>query len=270
MYYTNIDYKVLAALRDRKISLDVLLEAISADFPYPVSKFSLAHALGKLSAGGYIQGYALTEKGTALFKNNKKFLESKTKANARLCKLLCAEQVDGVALYEISDQAYTEAYDALRRKYSIPTPDFTIVQGENAFILRFAGYGGEDEDEYTDEQSITVNAASICALAHAFSAYNKDGRHHKCCLYADGAPAYVATVSINDRATRLNIAKILYNRQRFIGKRDGDLDYAQCGDSVYDRTDDNLPGQITYALMQAEALLGDDFPYEDMKDWECC
>lgn len=269
MFYTIIDYKVLAAIRDKKTDLCAMLESACSTLPYPLSKVALAHSLGKLAAGGYIEGYALTEKSAAFFKNNKKFLESKAKANARLCAMLCAEQIEGkVTPYELSDAAYVEACDALRRKYAIPSPDFTVVQGETSLILRFAGYALEDEDEVRDEQQIAVNAASLCALASTFAAHERDGRHRKCCLYADGAPAYVATVSVNDGATRLSISKILFNRQRFIGKRDGDLDYAQCGDSVYDRTDDKLPVQIAYALLQAEALLGDDFPYEVLRGWE--
>lgn len=271
MYYLPTDYLVLSAVRGKKTALDALLETVSAPLPYPLSKNALAFSLGKLAAGGYIDGYALTEKGAAFFKNNKKFLESKARANARQSALLCAEQVDNVTPYELSDSAYTEACDALRRKYSIPTPDFTVEQSEDSLILRFAGYSGEDEDEYTDAQSITVNAPSLCALAHTFAAYYEDGRHHKCCLYADGAPAYVATLSINDETTRLNIAKILFNRQRFIGKRDGDLDYAQCGDSVFDRTNPKLDEYLLLALIEAEAMMGDAFPYEDAAVlWECC
>ena len=264
MRYTFIDYSVLAAIRDKKTALPPLLEAISAPLPYPLSKDALAFSLGKLAAGGYIEGYALTEKGAAFFKNNKKVLESKAKANARLCQLLCAEQVESSNLYEISDAAYAEACDALRRKYAIPTPDFTVEQGEHSLILHFAGYALEDEDEVRDEQQIAVNAASLCALASAFAAYEQDGRHHKCCLYADGAPAYVATVSKNDGATRLHVEKILFNRQRFIGKRDGDLDYAQCGDSIFDRTGSKPDDYILLAMLEAERLLTEDFPYEDV------
>ena len=262
MRYTFIDYSVLAAIRDKKTALPPLLEAISAPLPYPLSKDALAFSLGKLAAGGYIEGHALTEKGAAFFKNNKKFLESKARANARLCQFLCAEQVESSIPYEISDTAYTEACDALRRKYAIPTPDFTVEQGEHSLILRFAGYTTEDEDEVRDEQQIAVNAASLRALANTFAAYKQDCRHHKCCLYADGAPAYVATVSKNDGATRLHIEKILFNRQRFIGKRDGDLDYAQCGDSIFDRTDANMTDRIAFAILQAEIHMGSDFPYE--------
>lgn len=274
MNYTFIDFRVFAAIRDNKTSLAELLEAVSAPLPYPLSKDALAFSLGKLSAGGYIEGYTLTEKGAAFFKSNKKFLESKTKASARLCQLLCAEQVDAaVTPYELSDTPYTEACDTLRRKYAIPTPDFSIMQGENSFVLHFAGgYADEEsEDDWRDGQSIAINAASLCALAHAFAAYDEDGRHHKCCLYADGAPAYVATVSINDGATRLNVSKILYNRQRFIGKCDGDLDYAQCGDSVFDRTDSKLDEYVLLAMLEAERAMGNDFPYEDVAIlWVCC
>ena len=264
MRYTFIDYHVLAAIRDKKTSLPHLLEAVSAPLPYPLSKDALAFSLGKLAAGGYIEGYALTEKGVSFFKNNRKFLESKAKANARLCQLLCAEQVESSNPYEISDADYTEACDALRRKYAIPTPAFTVEQGENALILRFAGYALEDEDEVRDEQQIAVGAASLCALARAFAAYAEDRRHHKCCLYADGAPAYVATVSTGDDAMRLHIEKILFNRQRFIGKRDGDLDYAQCGDRIFDRTDSKLHEYVLLAMLEAERMLTEDLPYEDV------
>ena len=108
-------------------------------------------------------------------------------------------------------------------------------------------------------------------LAHAFVQFYKDGRHHKCCLYADGAPAYVATVSINNESTRLSISKILFNRQRFIGKCDGDLDYAQCGDSVFDRTDSKIDEYVLLAMLEAERILTKDFPYEDVDFlWEMC
>ncbi len=272
MNYTVIDFKVLCALRDRKTALDTILEAACATLPYPLSKDALAYSLGKLAAGGYVESYSLTEKGAAFFKDNKKFLESKSKANTRLCALLCAEQIEGkVTPYELSDAAYVEACDALRRKYAIPTPDFTVVQGENSLILRFAGYSLEDEDEVRDGQSIAINTASLCALARAFAQFCEDGRHHKCCLYADGAPAYVATVSINDGSTRLSISKILYNRQRFIGKCDGDLDYAQCGDSIYDRTNSKIDEYVLLAMLEAEAFMPEGFPYQDVAIlWECC
>ncbi len=273
MKYTVIDYDVLAAIRDKKTALDSLLEIACASLPYPLSKDALAFSLGKLCAGGYIKEYSLTDKGAAFFKNNKKFLESKSRFNTRLCALLCSEQIEGkITPYALSDSAYTEACDALRRKYSISSPSLSITQGEHSLILRFAGYDSEDQDEYTDEQSIAVNASSLCALVHTFVQFYKDGgRHHKCCLYADGAPAYVATVSINEEATRLSISKILFNRQRFIGKCDGDLDYAQCGESIFDRTDSKTDEYVVLAMLEAERILTKDFPYEDVEFlWEMC
>ena len=272
MRYTFIDYSILAVIRDKKTALFHLLEAASAQLPYPLSKDALAFSLGKLAAGGYIEGYALTEKATAFFKSNKKFLESKAKANARLCQLLCAEQVESSIPYEISDADYLESYDALRRKYAIPTPAFTVEQGGHSLILRFAGYTAEDEDEVRDEQQIAVNAASLRALCAAFARFYDNGcKHTKCCLYADGSPAYVATVSVNDEMTRVNISKILFNRQRFIGKCDGELDYAQCGDSIFDKTDAKLDEYVLLAMLESERILTEDFPYEDVNVlWMCC
>ena len=264
MYYLLTDYLVLTAIRDKKTAPHALLEAACASLPYPLSKAALAFSLGKLCAGGYIEGYALTEKGAAFFKNNKKFLEGKAKANARMSALLCAEQIEGaITPYEISDSAYTEACDALRRKYAIPTPALTIEAEGGDLYLRFGGRYAEEEDEdaLVFEDKIKVNAASLHDLAYTFLEYFEDGRHHTCCLYADGAPAYVATVSRNEGSTRLNIAKILYNRQRFIGKRDGNLDYAQCGEFAFDRTTDDIEVKFAYAMMQAEHQYNGDFPY---------
>ena len=148
MYYLPTDYLVLTAIRDKKSALNALLEAACASLPYPLSKGALAFSLGKLSAGGYIEGYALTEKGAAFFKNNKKFLESKAKAKVRLCELLCAEQIHGeVTPYELSDTAYTEACDALRRKYAIPSPELTIEAVDGALCLHFGGRYAEEADE---------------------------------------------------------------------------------------------------------------------------
>lgn len=269
MYYLPTDYLVLAAIRDKKTSLPPLLEAACATLPYPLSQKALAFSLGKLCAGGLIDGYALTEKGAAFFKNNKKFLEGKAKANARLSALLCAEQAEeNVTPYVFSDSAYTEACDALRRKYAIPSPDFTVDAVDGELFLHFGNPCTDeiDEDAPIGEEMIKVSPDSLYQLCYTLLAYYEQGGHRKCCLYAAGAPAYVATVSRSEGSTRLNIAKILFNRQRFIGKRDGDLDYAQCGEFTFDRTADDIATKIAYALMLAEHAYTPEqraaFPYE--------
>ena len=274
MYYLPTDYLVLTAIRDKKTAPHALLEAACASLPYPLSKGALSFSLGKLCAGGYIEGYALTEKGAAFFKNNKKFLESKSRANTRLCALLCAEQINGeVTPYELSDAAYTEACDALRRKYAIPSPDLALEAVDGELYLRFGGRYAEEEDEDAPacEDRIKINTASLYELCATFVRFYERGKHSKCCLYAEGAPAYAATVSVNDESTRLSISKILYNRQRFIGKRDGDLDYAQCGDSVFDRTDAKIDEYVLLAMLEAESFASADFPYADVERlWDIC
>ena len=269
MKYTVIDYQVLAAIRDKKTALDALLEAACASLPYPLSKDALAFSLGKLCAGGYIKEYSLTDKGAAFFKNNKKFLESKSKFNTRLCALLCSEQIEGeITPYALSDSAYTEACDALRRKYSIPSPEMTIEAIDGDLYLCFGNpsFEEDDADALVGEDKIKVSPASLYDLCYTFLEYFEEGGHRKCCLYADGAPAYVATVSRNEGSTRLNIAKILYNRQRFVGKHNSDLDYAQCGEFAFDRTANDIEVKFSYALLQAEHLYTPEqrasFPYE--------
>jgi len=48
--------------------------------------------------------------------------------------------------------------------------------------------------------------------------------------------SYVVTLAPQAGQVRVTLAPIRFNRQRFRGKRDGDLDYAQCGENVMDFT----------------------------------
>ena len=135
------------------------------------------------------------------------------------------------------------------------------IDGELYLCFGNPSFEEEDEDALVGEDKIKVSPASLCDLCYTFLEYFEEGGHRKCCLYADGAPAYVATVSRNEGSTRLNIAKILYNRQRFIGKKDGDLDYAQCGEFAFDRTENDIEVKFVYAMMLAEHQYHGDFPY---------
>ena len=48
--------------------------------------------------------------------------------------------------------------------------------------------------------------------------------------------SYVVTLAPRADQVRVTVAPIRFNRQRFRGKRDSDLDYAQCGENVMDFT----------------------------------
>ncbi len=48
--------------------------------------------------------------------------------------------------------------------------------------------------------------------------------------------SYVVTLAPQAGQIRVTVAPIRFNRQRFRGKRNGDLDYAQCGENVMDFT----------------------------------
>ena len=268
MQYTIIDYNVLCALHNRKTELESLLEAASSTFPYPITQSALAFSLGKLATGGYIDGYSLTEKGKAFFKDHKKFLESKAKANARLCALLCAEKAYPSTPYALSNSEYVQAFEAIRHKRDVIIPDLSITEGGASLVLNIENYTVDEDGNLHGTDPIEMNTDSLCAFAQALNAYIQDDKHHKCCLYTNRTPAYIATIGHNDNLTRLHIEKILYNRHRFIGKCDSDLDYAQCGDSVYDRSSDKLHVLLKYLILQSEMLLQEDFPYDQTSNWE--
>ena len=63
---------------------------------------------------------------------------------------------------------------------------------------------------------------------------------------------------------RMTVSKIRFNRQRFVGKRDGDLDYAQCGDPIFihemgGAADFCLFGVLYSAVLYPQLLGEEDF-----------
>jgi hypothetical protein len=65
-------------------------------------------------------------------------------------------------------------------------------------------------------------------------------------------------------AFRMTVSKIRFNRQRFVGKRDSDLDYAQCGDPIFVHemgcvADFCLFGVLYSAVLYPKLLGEDDF-----------
>lgn len=115
--------------------------------------------------------------------------------------------------------------------------------------------GGADEgDEYVRPDSLSVTDAgdgdTLCGLVSAVcDALCPPAKTRKCCLYGTEG-AYVLTLAPQSGYFRIGAEPIRFNKQRFKGKRDGDLDYAQCGNVVIglSLSNEELSATITEAL----------------------
>ena len=75
-----------------------------------------------------------------------------------------------------------------------------------------------------------------------------------------GTDLYAVSLIREDaEAVRVSAAPIRFNKQRFRGGRDGELDYAQCGDDVLYFTEDGyrLAGVLCAAYASVWELLED-------------
>lgn len=97
-----------------------------------------------------------------------------------------------------------------------------------------------DAPEQADTVTVTGDAARIMAgisdlLATAYALLSEPPRTRKVAIHGTDKSLVItlARVAVNHGSCfRMTAAQIRFNRQRFYGKRDGDLDYAQCGDPL--------------------------------------
>ena len=84
-------------------------------------------------------------------------------------------------------------------------------------------------------EQIMAGMSDLISAAHAM--VTKAPKTRKVALHgADGSLLITMARAANENGLttfRITVAKIRFNRQRFYGKRDSDLDYAQCGDPIF-------------------------------------
>ena len=84
-------------------------------------------------------------------------------------------------------------------------------------------------------EQVMAGMSDLISAAHAM--VTEAPKTRKVALHgADGSLLVTMARAVNETGLttfRITVAKIRFNRQRFYGKRDGELDYAQCGDPIF-------------------------------------
>ncbi len=145
---------------------------------------------------------------------------------------------------------------------------FILTEAENG-LLQLAV---QDDDTAIDDELDDISIAAVTTDPDAIRAAFTDlldvaegilagnARTRKVALHglARSLVLTFARAACEDEATALHVtaAPLRFNRKRFIGKRDGELDYAQCGDPILSAYWSPDPSALARALLPTVALSG--------------
>lgn len=238
----------------------------------PVTPSCLLFALEGLSAGGYVTlapdggvitsatSLAVTEAGrkaAAVTGLQKLFGEEKAfnKNEMRFCALERPEVTGNT--WTVDADSFSEITDGMLARREVAVPLFALTDCEGGMLTLTlhhpnCGYSayesadGEDESGYDPDSAETADSVTVTGdasrilpivsdLLAAACGLLTDSRTRKVALHG-GDRSYIVTLahaaSEYGTTLRMTVEPIRFNRQRFYGKRDGDLDYAQCGTPV--------------------------------------
>ena len=272
MKYHFLDFSLLQSIPCKMGgALSEVYRALCADQQAPIPATCLLHALRGLSAGGYVEvepengiltvstPIALTDKGreTITPKGLDK-LFNKEKATVKKELAFCnterpAEEMghNWTVESEGFDAILREQYE--RREVGLPTFEITDLGDGYAKLTVHhpsddsAGeYDAEDIDpdaaEHTYSASVTGTAEQIKTglrdlIDTAYLLVTETPLPRKVALHGGDSSLLISLANAaNEQGYvefRMTVSKIRFNRQRFVGKRDSELDYAQCGDPIF-------------------------------------
>ncbi len=260
MNYLSVDYAVLVALaRTGTETAEHVLATMVGDLGWYVCAEGLSSSLAVLAKDGYVAveptgdrlradtSVSLTDKGrdaVAVGGMAKLFAGAREKAMRKNERRFCALPRPAAEPLPLDRGTFADTpTDADSLFLRIDNAE----DGFYAAVLTHAYEEDADRDGDADESAaVGGNTAILCDgdgvrrlmgdlldVALGFT----ESRKGRKVLLSGVSKAYVLTFcDVADETgapvMRLTAAPVLFNRQRFIGKRDSDLDYAQCGDNV--------------------------------------
>ena len=229
----------------------------------PASSACLRHAIRGLVAGGYVTvsgedpfihpGTALSvtplgKEAVAISWLQK--LAGEDRAFAKNELRFCSVERPAVA----EDDGLCVDFDAFERMIhpALQSGELTrpllTVGDEHLTVNGASGYSFEDNEEDEDPDAperascvsvtgdpLLIRAGMSDLLSAALALLTDAPRTRKVALHgADKSLIVTLSQAAGEEGTvlRMTVSRILFNRKRFIGKRDSDLDYAQCSDPL--------------------------------------
>lgn len=296
MKYSIVDFYFLhSAVETRSHTLGEAYENMCTFMGTPVPMPCLLHAIRGLTADGFITvepadgqwisaGTPLSvtpagKKAVAVSAVQKLFGESKTfrKNELRFCGL---DRPSIPADDLIADEnSFAACVRRLIDAGDLAFPTFEASLLGDGYIKLAVHHPNDDpvgryEAEDFDPDSAALSySASLVATAEQITAGLRDlidtaymlvteaPRPRKIALHGvDGSLLIALANAANEHGTvafRMTVSKIRFNRQRFIGKRDGELDYAQCGDPIFIHEMASAEGFCLFDVLNSAVLYPD-------------
>ena len=225
-----------------------------------------------INLGGSIQVTEAGRKAVSISPLQKLFGERKAfvKNQLRFCELERPDDPGGSDWWIDGDCLERINYDGVHSgQWAMPMFNLGDVgDGYLSLALNRSSYGYGDEDsdpdapEQDDRITVTGDDSRIMAgvsdlLATVYSLLTEPPRTRKVAIHgADKSFVITLAHTAGDQGAylRMTVAQIRFNRQRFLGKRDGELDYAQCGDPLLIREFSDVGGLAVAMLPCAPAL----------------
>ncbi len=287
MNYFDIDFWVLMALgRVGTARAETLLTEMSRDLGWMSTADNLASSLAALSADGYVtvaaEGeplradteIALTEKGRGMIQIGgmaKVFAGMKYRAIRKNEKGFCALARPAVPPLAIDRASFSDYAERVARDSEV-----IFLMMENAEDGLYTLSLNHAYCRETDEEEVDTDAAHVLCdleelrrmlgdLLDTARLLLESRKTRKLVLSGNGKAFVVTFCEVADESgysvMRVTAAPILFNRQRFVGKRDSDLDYAQCGANALSTTFDSaaeLCGCILGGVSRRTDLLSEE------------
>ena len=302
MKYLFSDYYFLCAAADKEThTVGDAYRKMCAYLGVSSTCSCLRHALRGLVAGGYVtvepevHGEAryinlggsihVTEAGrkaVSISPLQKLFGERKAfvKNQLRFCELERPDQpvgrdwwIDSDCLERInSDGVHSGQWAAPMLRWG------DVGEGYLSLTLDRGTYGYDDEDtdpdapEQNDRVTVMGDEGRIMAgisdlLAAVYALLTEAPRTRKVAIHgADKSFVITLAHTAGEQGAylRMTVAQFRFNRQRFLGKRDGDLDYAQCGDPLLTREFADVGG-LAVAILPCTVALPDRLSAADLE-----
>ena len=172
--------------------------------------------------------------------------------------------------------SFDDCVTRLIRAGDISHPTFEIDGIEDGYLKLTVhhpndGWSEADEDDGEEASdpdvaslaysaSVTCTEAQIKAALHdlivtAHALVTEPARARKVALHGVDASLLISMANAANEqglvSFRVTVSKIRFNRQRFVGKRDSDLDYAQCGDPLFIHEMSGAEGFAYFGVFQS-------------------
>lgn len=303
MKYLVSDFYFLSSAVDLKAkTVGPAYESMSTFMGYPASMPCLLHAIRGLVAGGYLMvesedGVISATTPITVTAAGKKLaavtpvqkLLGEIKAHRKNEMRFCAMDRPPVPTDHLTPdrESFDDCVTRLIRAGDVALPTFEISEVDEGYLKLtvhhpndgFYGMDDEDADELDPdaaelsysasvtgtEEQIKAGLHDLIATAHALVI--EPPRARKVALHGADRSLLISLANAASEqglvAFRMTVSRIRFNRQRFVGKRDSELDYAQCGDPIFihemrDAEGFALCGVLLSALAHPELLNEDD------------